>query len=102
MQQGLYVKKDTTNVLVTCNKVQSVEWDSQENVYYKTYNEKPDVIPFSLFMSKRHQAHPLNVQAKLVSPLATYPAGQDVIILNTNLYGLCGSVVQVNPKNTTI
>jgi hypothetical protein len=82
--------------------VQSVEYDNQENVFYKTYNEKPDVIPFSLFMSKRSPAHPLNVNAKLVSPLAAYPVAKDVIILNSNLYGLCGTVSNVNPKTTTI
>ena len=57
MQSGVFVKKDATNVLVTCNRVQNVEFDNNENVFYKTYNERPDILPFSLFMSKRNNLH---------------------------------------------
>ena len=37
MSMGIFCPKDQTNVLVTCNRVQGVEFDTNENVFYKTY-----------------------------------------------------------------
>lgn len=49
MKAGIFCPKEGTNVLVTCNRVQGIEYDPNENKYYQTYNEKADVLPFSLF-----------------------------------------------------
>jgi len=69
MQMGIFCPKDGTNVLVTCNRVQGVEYDTNENRYYQTYNEKPDVMPFSLFTQKRHPDHHMNVSPRINSSL---------------------------------
>ena len=49
MQAGVFCPKEGTNALVTCNRVNNVGYDSKENRYYQMYNEKVDVLPFSLF-----------------------------------------------------
>lgn len=37
MSIGIFCPKENTNVLVTCNRVQGIEFDQQQNVFYKTY-----------------------------------------------------------------
>jgi len=98
MTMGLFCPKENTNVLVTCNRVQGVEFDSSENVFYKTYRSETDVLPFSLFMSKRHPEHYLNANARCTNPLAAFAKDQAIICLNSNLFGLFGHVNQVDFK----
>lgn len=59
-QNGIFCPMSKVNVLVTCNKVEGIEFDYESGTYYKIYSEKPDILPLSLLMKKRDAKHPLN------------------------------------------
>lgn len=59
-EQGVYIPTSKVNVLVTCNRVEGVQFDFESSSYYKTYQDKPDMIPLSLLIRKRDAAHPMN------------------------------------------
>lgn len=102
MQNGIFCPKEHTNVLTTCNRVQGIEFDSQENVFYKTYIERPDTVPFSLFMSKRHPDHYMNANARVNQPLAALQKNTPIVCLNSNLFGLYGTVNFVDYKKQCV
>lgn len=59
-QNGIFCPMSKVNVLVTCNRVEGVDFDYDSGTYYKIYKEKADVLPLSLVMKKRDPKHPLN------------------------------------------
>lgn len=60
LDNGIFCPLSKVNVLVTCNRVESVQFDAQSGTFYKTYREKPDVLPLSLVMRKRDPNHPMS------------------------------------------
>ena len=58
--QGIYCPPSKVNVLVTCNRVEGVQFDFESNSFYKVYKDQPDMIPFSLMIKKRDPSHPMS------------------------------------------
>jgi len=51
--EGVFCPPSKVNVLVTCNRVESIEFDYESGCFYKIYREKPEILPLSLIMRKR-------------------------------------------------
>ena len=68
-ERGIDCPIETTNVLVTCNKVQSVKFSGEyeNHQFYKIYDEKADIVPLSLLVRRRDQGHYLNVDKRVNS-----------------------------------
>lgn len=66
-EKGINCPAETTNVLVTCSKVQGVNYmgDYDNHYYFKTYQEKFEIVPLSLLVRRRDNSHYLNVDARV-------------------------------------
>ena len=94
-EKGIYCPQDKVNVLVSCSKMAGVEFNNEfENPYfYKTYDEKPTQLPFSLMMRMRHNSHYLNVDSRMVETGdEDLKPKMPVICLNLNMFGVIGTV----------
>ena len=94
-EQGLYCPQDKVNVVVSCSKMAGVEFNNEfDNAYfYKTYDDKPTQLPFSLMIRRRHPNHYLNVDSRMAE------RGDDelkpkvpVVCLNLNMFGVLGTI----------
>ena len=65
-ERGIFCPPESTNVLVSCNKVQNVLYSSEfDNYYfYKTYEESPEILPLSLIVRRRDPKHYLNIDTR--------------------------------------
>lgn len=68
-ERGIDCPIENTNVLVTCNKVQSVKFQAEyeNHSFYKMYDEKADILPLSLLVRRRDLGHYLNVDKRINS-----------------------------------
>lgn len=103
-QEGIFCPMSKVNVLVTCNRVEGVEFDYDQGCYYKIYKEKPDILPLSLVMRRRDPKHPLNALSVRTSekPEREILKGQQAVCLNIDKFGLIGTVERVDPRSNTI
>lgn len=65
-------------MLVTVSRVSNVLFNGEydNHYFYKTYDEKYDVLPLSLMVRRRDNSHFLNVDARCKSLEADVHAGQ--------------------------
>lgn len=91
-------------MLVTCNRVEGIEFDYDSGRYYKIYKEKPDVLPLSLVMRKRDPKHPLNALSIRVSekPEREIVKGQQAVCLSLDKFGLIGTVDRIDARKGAI
>lgn len=86
------------NVLVTCNRVEGIQFDYDSGMFYKIYKEQPDVMPLSLLMRKRDPKHPLDTLTTRVGNQSEreLKPKSDVICLNFDKFGLIGKIEHVD------
>jgi hypothetical protein len=104
MEVGIYCPKSKVNVLVTCNRVSGVEFDYNSGVFYKTYQEKPDIIPLSMLMKRRDVSHPMHTIEMRISANSYQEIvkGAEVICLNMDHFGVVGKVDRVDNRKQVI
>ncbi len=91
-------------MLVTCNRVEGVQFDFESNAYYKTYKEQPDFIPFSFIMRKRDPAHPMSCLNLRIgkNPERELRVAQSVICLTLDKFALCGKIGNVDFRKQVV
>lgn len=101
---GIFCPVSKVNVLVTCNRVEGIEFDYDSGCFYKTYKEHPDVLPLSLMMRKRDPNHPLSCLAQRVSNHAEreIKLQSNAICLNFDKFGLVGKVENVDIRQQMV
>jgi len=97
---GIFCPKSTINVLVTCNRVQSCQFDHDSGYFNKIYRDKPDVLPLSLMMRRIDANHP---RASLDIRCSDFPDrevknGVEAICMNLNQFGLLGKISKIQSK----
>ena len=55
-EAGIMIPEDKLNVLVSCSQLSGIEFNNEfdNSYFYKTYDEKPTLVPFSLLVRMRH------------------------------------------------
>ena len=55
-ESGIYVAEDKLNVIVSCSQLSGMEFNNEfdNSYFFKTYDEKPSLVPFSLLVRMRH------------------------------------------------
>ena len=68
-ESGIYIAEDKLNVLVSCSQLSGVDFNNEfdNSYFFKTYDEKPSLVPFSLVVRMRHQNHYLNVEQRIMN-----------------------------------
>ena len=97
---GLYV--EDCRAFASLNKVQSVQYDNTQNVFYKVFFEQTDLVPLCLVMKRRDPQHYLNVNLRCNSVLQSFRQNEPVICLNMQLFGVMGQVASVDPKRQVV
>ena len=100
-ESGIYFAEDKMNVIVSCSQLSGMEFNNEfdNSYFFKTYDEKPSLVPFSLLVRMRHQKHHLNVDERINGKGDTeLKPGNSVVCLNLNMYGIMGKVVSYDQR----
>jgi hypothetical protein len=82
--------------LVRVSKVNGVRYDSVQKLFYKVYDEDTILVPFSLLVQRRPTHHFMNVTKRVMNLGQAFEAGEQVISLTPNLFGVMGICEKIN------
>jgi hypothetical protein len=82
--------------LVKVSKVTGVRYDSVQKLFYKVYDEDTTLVPFSLLVQRRPTSHFMNVSKRTMNLGQAFEAGEQVISLTPNLFGVMGICEKVD------
>ena len=101
---GCYMFKvdDDTQAFVSMNRVSKVLYDNKAHLHYKVYDEESILLPLSLVMRRRDPNHYLNVNQRCHSLLQSFQPASNVLCLNTQLFGVVGTLHAVNSSKGTV
>ena len=77
-------------------------YETGANYFYKTYEEQMVTVPLSLIMRRRDNNHNLNVDLRMRQHEDELKKGQQVVCLQMNLFGLIGTVENIDSRKYQI
>ena len=91
-------------MLVSVYKMADVGFntDYENQYFFKTYDEMPDVLPLSLMMRVRDRNHYLEVESRVLSPTEDIRQNAQLLICKVNAYGLMGTCLSKDRKTGNI
>ena len=87
---------------MSVNRVSKVLYDNKAHLHYKVYDEESILLPLSLVMRRRDPNHYLNVNHRCHSLLQSFQPASNVLCLNTQLFGVVGTLHAVNSSKGTV
>ena len=93
---------DETQAFVSVNRVSKVPYDNKAHLHYKVYDEESLLLPLSLVMRRRDPNHYLNVNQRCHSLLQSFSPASNVLCLNSQLFGVVGTLHSVNSSKGTV
>lgn len=101
--QGFLLDMDQTQVFVSFNRVTDVKFDSRNNQYYKVYSTDQEMVPYSMLTLRRDPYHFQNLGLRCSKNLLnSYKLNQEVVCLNASLFGVMGTVQEIDLKTRMI